>query len=140
MTKDKFKIVVQTELNRLYLYINGFVTDGEVRSIIKKINDVIFDLTEGFAFIIDISNNALASKNIDKDFQKALAMLKGYGVGVIIRVIGNNTLGNNFLKLRHGSGNSNVKVFQDHSQAERFLIQFQSKLFEEKLSSKVRVD
>lgn len=126
MENQKYKLIVQSEFNRVYLTLKGFITDGEVRKIIEEVGPVIFEMAPGFAFILDISDNALSSNNVQKDIQKAMAMVRGSDVGVLIRVIGNNVLGSNYLKLRHGVGHEDVHVFKTMEEAEKFLIKYQA--------------
>ena len=74
--------------NRLYITLNGFFTDQEVRTAADRVIQEAGRLRPGFGVINDICSFKPATANGAEELKRAQLGLKQRGVGRVIRIVG----------------------------------------------------
>jgi hypothetical protein len=90
--KMPYKSRADMEKNRLFIYLEGFMSDEELKSAADLVISEAKKLKPGFSTINDISNFKPATPKGAEEISRAQVFLKENGVGHVIRIVGEKVL------------------------------------------------
>jgi hypothetical protein len=88
-----FDVHSNTTKNRLYLRLDGFLTDQETKEAADQVIAHINKLRPGFDAITDISTYKPGSEKAAAEIVRAQQVYKSRGVRLIVRIVGASVLG-----------------------------------------------
>ncbi len=78
--------------NRLFIHLEGFLTDEEVKFAANKVISEAKKLKPGFSTVNDITSFKPASPKGSEEIARAQIFLKENGVGHVVRVVGQKVI------------------------------------------------
>lgn len=87
-----YEVVPNRAKNRIYIRLEGFMSDQEVHEFVEKQIAAIKTMKPGFDVINDISNFKPASPEAAKEIEQMLKFSDDYGTRCVMRVIGPNVI------------------------------------------------
>ncbi len=85
-----YQVIPNRAKNRIYMRLEGFMTDEEVHKFVQEQIAAIKTMKPGFDVINDISNFKPASPEGAKEIEKMVKFSDEYGTRYVMRVIGPN--------------------------------------------------
>ncbi|MDY7031865.1 MAG: hypothetical protein SVY10_08140 [Thermodesulfobacteriota bacterium] len=108
--------------NRLYMKLEGYFTDGEVKEAADKVIKEVDKLKPGFDIINDISTFKPASPKGINDIQKAIKYCSDYGLKRAMRIAPSSYFAaSQFSRISKEVGGYDVETVASLEEAERIL-------------------
>lgn len=85
-------IQIDTDRNRLYIILRGFLSDPEMQVAREQIIENVNKLSKGFDVVTDLSTFKPASTQGMKEIKQAQRYITSHGVGRIVRIVDNEGL------------------------------------------------
>ncbi len=85
-----YQVIPNRAKNRIYMRLEGFLTDQEVHEFVEQQIAAIKTMKPGFDVINDISNFKPASPEGAKEIERMLKFSDEYGTRYVMRIIGPN--------------------------------------------------
>ncbi len=101
-----YEVIPNRAKNRIYLRLDGFLSDQEVHEVVEKQIAAIKTMKPGFDVINDISNFKPASPDGAKEIERMLKFSDEYGTRYVMRIIGPNYIARMQFNRLHISTNS----------------------------------
>ena len=112
-----FEIEANVALNRLYLQLQGSMSDDQARDVADQIIQEVRKLRPGFAIINDISELKPASPAATEHLRRAQEASVRQGCGRVIRVVGTQAITqmqwSRTLKAAHHVGAETATTFEE---------------------------
>lgn len=92
MQGGSYDIQIDTDRNRLYIILRGFLSDAEMQIAREKIIENVKKLSKSFDVVTDISTFKPASAQGVKEFKQAQRYLASHGMRRMVQVVSNDGL------------------------------------------------